>query len=1507
MHARPMRRLRLLATTASVVAVASGGLLVTPSQAAPAPAPEVSRLVAGAPRTSTTGGLVADAPRTSTTAADAPVPDVLDVAFPGGVPTDAAQSLAPITYGTPTYGADPVQGPVMTVDGVDDAVGFPFEEQWPKLATGASIECVFKVNTAMPVSKEMDLCSDKEAGGLSLYVTGGNLGFMGHIGGGYKSALTPIEGNRWYHAVATWDGSQIRLYVNGQLAQTTAASGALTAPVATAQRFIVGADASPTGIGQPAPPSTFAAAGVFSRAVTADEVKALAAAWDTAVPTPDADVLDVDFADGTPTERVRDLAVKTFGSPTVGHDEALGRDVVTLDGDDAYGYALTPHWGEMSTAVSIECTFRYMGSLPTGTEASVCSGKEAGGYSIYVNEDKVGLMAHIGGGYKTARATITANRWYHVVGVWTGTEIRLYVDGALAATTPATGALTLPNATARAWTVGADSSPNAGAQFYTKGKLANARIYGRALNETEIKALDIAAFGEHPDAGVSLTGSVPAAGQRLTAPVELDLDIAHQDNATGWTYLLDGEPIAEGDLVGPGLHAGAHTLTVTAVDVFGKQIGFTIPFESDTIPTGGGTGSGEGKGVVQLSAIATSPDGGEVTTTFREATATVAQDGVQGVVTKVPTTLDFASEDARPVSGRMTPDDEQSAASATSGDIPFQRFDVPVGSAVVGQQVVWKGVVDPERSVTLRAWSTETSQWVVLATARGVRDGETVLNGVVRSAMVDDGTVHLLVLGTDPFADDLAPRDETAAESKDSFESPDDYDFSLAHFTDTQYLAEGAAGGTYDDWDGNAEASDQMKEEERAIWDRAYRATTEWIAQQAGPRKIKWAGHTGDIIENDYYNPLATNSTGQLLYPGLDEQVTREFAFTSDAQRSLDASGIPNQVIAGNHDNQLGNETGPTSRFNEYYGPDRYYDVATSWPAGASYHAWDEVSDAQGNVSTPGQDNQNNYVLFSAGGLDFVAVGLSYGVTQAEADWASSVFERYPDRNGILLTHAYIAPSTAKDGRGASFSGDGSKLYDEVVAANPNVFLILAGHEHGVGTNLKTGVGATVQHDVVELLADYQFYKVSARELWPDKVDAAGNIDLDGDGATDHKATDLLQFGASWLRLLQFDVERSEVSIDTYSPHFDNFGATEYDDRKRYNGAEDNLVLPVDLSSRTTTFATDGLTVVTPTDTVIGTDTAASGWPASVEWKGLEEGEVYAWTAESRTTDGDRIGSLRQFGTVFRATAAGTDVTAPTIVVPAETTLTVGDVFDPLEGVSATDDVDGDLSAAVTPIGTVDTEKPGSYALTYAVSDANGNQALASRVVRVVAAVDDRAATAVSVGNVAVTFGEQPTLTARVSPASATGLVRFLEGEEVLCEAMAANGTASCTVATLPPPGDYVVVASYVGDAGHKEAQRSFVLKVADAAKADPRLKAKVAKASLARGAKVVLKAKVAPGVSGQVTFRSRGRTLCVATVEDGVARCAVRLRPGAWKVKAKYAGSSAHAADKAVVRFRKR
>ncbi|MFC3739343.1 carbohydrate-binding protein [Paractinoplanes deccanensis] len=717
-----------------------------------------------------------------------------------------------------------------------------------------------------------------------------------------------------------------------------------------------------------------------------------------------------------------------------------------------------------------------------------------------------------------------------------------------------------------------------------------------------------------------VANSVPAEGQRITSTVALTVDVKDASGVAGTPVItLDGKAVKEGDEIGHGLPAGAHTIAVTAADVLGNTATREIHFTSAYIPA---VPSALDAAVTGDKAVLSAKLDGPATATFTAADVVLPTGGYQGVAGAVPTTLDVAHDATVDVTS-LRPLDGRTIDTPSGRDVVFQRYDLAVGTPAQEPTLRWEGTIDPARVAALRVWDAAAGKWVVLTSSRGQAGKSTVLTAPLAAGYRTGGTAHVLVTGEDPFADDLSPRDATAQNDKDRFEDPATYDFSLAHFTDTQYITEGAAGGTYNDWDGVAEPSDVETAEEQAIWQKAYRAETQWIADNAAQRKIAYTAHTGDVIENDYYDPLARRPDGSLLRPGLNEQVDKEFAVSSGNQKVLDDNGVVNQVIAGNHDNQLGAETGPDSRFSKTFSADRYYKAARSWPAGAEYHSWDESG------TTPGRDNQNNYVLFSAGGLDFVAVGLSYGVTRDEAQWADMIFKKYKDRNGILLSHDYLKPSANADGRGAAFSDpDGSALYKQVVENNPNVFLVLAGHEHGVGTNLKSNIGVTKTHDVVELLADYQFYTVASSELWPDKVDANGDIDVDGDGKVDHKATDRLQFGASFLRLLQFDVKRAELHIDTYSPFLDNFGATEYDIRQdgsqtkpRYNGAEDNLTLPVDLTSRKTSFSTDSLAAYVPSG-VIGTSALAEAGTVSVTWAGLKPVTSYAWVVSARSEDG---------------------------------------------------------------------------------------------------------------------------------------------------------------------------------------------------------------------------------------------------------------------------------------------
>ncbi|WP_136706386.1 metallophosphoesterase [Agromyces sp. H66] len=675
------------------------------------------------------------------------------------------------------------------------------------------------------------------------------------------------------------------------------------------------------------------------------------------------------------------------------------------------------------------------------------------------------------------------------------------------------------------------------------------------------------------NSGPAVASSVPAAGAVITQAVPLDLQLEDASGIlSGPEITLDGQTVAPGDLVGPGLGAGEHTIAVTAVDGLGNGATREIVFTSAGIPDvpaelAPASGSTDVTDPALLAARVAEPDGGDVTATFSQAEILTPNQVWQGTSQGIPTTLRVEGEQVVAGAPALLPGDGITLDTDASRDVAFQRFDVMVKGHVQAPVLRWAGTIDPDRVATLRAWNLETSTWDALASSRGAAEGPTELTAEVDDRYLDQQQVHVMVTGEDPFADDLQ------AEAGDGFADPAEYDFSIAHFTDTQYLSEGAV--------------EQETPEERAIWESAYAGVTEWIAANAESRRIAYVAHTGDLIENNIRTPASD---------AMQEQVVGEFEVSSDAHATLDDAGVPNGVIAGNHDNRSGTENGPEAIYNRYFGPDRYRAAAGAWQQAEYGGSWREG------------DNQNHYDLFSAGGLDFVVVGLSYGVTREEAEWADGVFKQFSDRNGILLSHDYLAPSTQPDGRNARFTApDGAMLYDRVVADNPNVFLILAGHEHGVGTNVKPNVGE-IDHGVVELLADYQFYTVSADRLGLTEI---------GGYAPDAQ----LRFGASFFRMLQIDVERSIMHVDTYSPLLDEFGATEYDDRHRYDGSEDDLVLPIDLTSRMTSFSTDAVALYVPT-AVIGEATVASGEVASVEWTKLKAGTAYAWIVTARSVGG---------------------------------------------------------------------------------------------------------------------------------------------------------------------------------------------------------------------------------------------------------------------------------------------
>lgn len=670
----------------------------------------------------------------------------------------------------------------------------------------------------------------------------------------------------------------------------------------------------------------------------------------------------------------------------------------------------------------------------------------------------------------------------------------------------------------------------------------------------------------------------PVNGARLKGEFTIDATARDGEVAADVVATLDGERVALGSTLSTDdLDDGAHALVFTATDRVGntatRTVTVTTVAEQPGVPEPVAPAEGA-RGVAtdaDLRVRAEDPAGDELTVTALEARVSRPQlRGTFGGETADEPPEALVPGGDRRLGGRAVlaaaRADDVRAETGLSETFPYQRYALRVQGPLDDAEsieVSWEGHTAPDREVVLSVFDLSEGRWEPVDSGRGSASGADVrLRGPVDPSRALDGdVVHVMVQGRDPFADDI----DDPADGR--FEDPSDYDFSIAFTTDSQYLSEGAAEG-------------------RAAFEAAFTDMADWIVDNAAERKIEYVVHAGDIVQNS---------------GGDEARARREFQFASDVMDRYGAAGLPYGVLPGNHDNEGGGER----LYNEYFGPDRFESATAT--ADQDYYAgpW------------RAGDNANHYDLFSAGGIDFMAVHLGWSATQEEIDWVNQVLAAHRDRKAIFVTHSYLVPSGAPDGRGDRLSGgvaddgrpgeQGQEFLEQIVLPNENVFLVLSGHHHGVAQNVRRDVGADGRA-VVELLGNYQDFEV------------------DGERRSGH------------FRLLQFDVDRSEVAVDTYSPTLDDHNADEFDvPRRRYEPQADEFTFPVDLPTRTTGFGTDEVTVEVRTGRAIGSDRIASGAQAAVTWRDLAPRTEYAWYARAA----DDFGGVAESDVVTFMTGPG--------------------------------------------------------------------------------------------------------------------------------------------------------------------------------------------------------------------------------------------------------------------------
>ncbi|MBO0913070.1 LamG-like jellyroll fold domain-containing protein [Streptomyces laculatispora] len=362
---------------------------------------------------------------------------------------------------------------------------------------------------------------------------------------------------------------------------------------------------------------------VMTATATAADTAPTAAA---AVPVPDPSVLDVDFADGRPTDRAQNLAPVTKGTPSITRDQSVAKNAATFNGTtDAYTYPFAAQWPKLSGGFSVECRFRWNGdSLPASGQSAICSNAQSGGADLQIDGGQLAFSVNVGG-YKYTHAPIVPGQWYDAVATWDGRNVKLYVDGALASTTVAAGSLTAPAAGAQNWTLGADSAGSGGIEAASPVTLSTAHVWDSALSADQVASFvqrNTAPPPDAPDCSAYRKGIADAAGA-AAGSVVLNEDFSDADEVNCWNQATGSSPwkVTDGRLTGDSPAAGDDPLITFGPHLDDYVLRATARFDSVLGPTGPWFG-----------VVADTPGNGvRPYPVFAVATDTTAADGVRAM------------------------------------------------------------------------------------------------------------------------------------------------------------------------------------------------------------------------------------------------------------------------------------------------------------------------------------------------------------------------------------------------------------------------------------------------------------------------------------------------------------------------------------------------------------------------------------------------------------------------------------------------------------------------------------------------------------------------------------------------------------------------------------------------------------------------------------------------------------------------------------------------------------
>lgn len=392
------------------------------------------------------------------------------------------------SWAGPTWTAG-LFGDALLFDGVDDCVQIPHSASLDISGTGITLEAWVNAE-AFPSGRVIDIAKQ---GAYALQIYQGKVRV--YLGPGptmYQTDSVVLSVDTWHHLAATYDGSYVRIYVDGVLEKEVSKTGN---QAQSSNDVYIGNNQAQNGpfegiIDEPR---------IWSRALSAEEIKmhawGLVGEWDfnensgsTAYDSSgfgnDGTLMNMDPGTDWVTGKVGYALDFDGDNDNVEVPDSASLDLSTevtveawvkLDSYDSgeYLYTVTGKWNDRDGAYR-----GYLLCIRTGMEPR-----------FYVSTDGVDFPAAV------STETLVTGQWYHLAGTFDGTEIKIFVDG-IETGTATIGSSPL-NTHDQPLLIGADRA-GGGKGNFLDGQIDEVRVWNQALVPVKFDqtGLDSSATGE---------------------------------------------------------------------------------------------------------------------------------------------------------------------------------------------------------------------------------------------------------------------------------------------------------------------------------------------------------------------------------------------------------------------------------------------------------------------------------------------------------------------------------------------------------------------------------------------------------------------------------------------------------------------------------------------------------------------------------------------------------------------------------------------------------------------------------------------------------------------------------------------------------------------------------------------------------------------------------------------------------------------------------------------------